>query len=286
MTAPVVARSTIPARPARSRFAMLGGVGAVVFTIVTMSKVGLLTIDLTSNAPFVDELSARGLIDFFTNWTNTNPVAKAIPFADWGQVTSQNSRTAFIETVQIAVLGTVVGSGLALPLALWSTDFGNPFGPLRYGLRTVNAIIRSIPDLIWASLFVAAVGIGALSGWFALIMFSLAVTTKLTADTLDGIDHGPIEAARAAGANNSQTLRTSVVPQILPAYASYVLYNFELNLRASAVIGLVGAGGIGERIQFYRGQGRWEEVWGIVLMFFLVVVVVEQISVSLRRRLV
>jgi phosphonate transport system permease protein len=76
------------------------------------------------------------------------------------------------------------------------------------------------------------------------------------------------------------------VPQILPAYTSFLLYGFELNLRASAVLGLVGAGGIGQRLEFFRGQGRWEEVWGIVFMFFLVVFVVERISIVLRRRLV
>jgi len=76
------------------------------------------------------------------------------------------------------------------------------------------------------------------------------------------------------------------VPQILPSFTSSLLYSFELNLRGSAVIGLVGAGGIGQRLEFFRGQGRWEEVWGIVFMFFLVVFVVERISVLLRRRLV
>ena len=81
-------------------------------------------------------------------------------------------------------------------------------------------------------------------------------------------------------------LRTAVVPQILPAYTSFVLYGFELNLRASAVRGLVGAGGIGSRIEFFRGRGEWSEVWGLVLMFFAVVFLVERLSVSLRRRLV
>ncbi len=77
-----------------------------------------------------------------------------------------------------------------------------------------------------------------------------------------------------------------MVPQILPAYVSFVLYGFELNLRASAVIGLVGAGGIGGRIDFFRSQGRWEEMWGLVILFFIIVVVIEFVSVRLRRRLV
>jgi ABC-type proline/glycine betaine transport system permease subunit len=176
--------------------------------------------------------------------------------------------------------------GDAHALALWSTRFGNPNPFTRGVLRSFNNVIRSIPDLLWALLFVSAVGIGALPGLLALFFFSLAVTTKLTSDTLDGIDMGPIEAANATGANTSQMLRTAVVPQILPAYSSFVLYNFELNLRASAVLGLVGAGGIGNRIQFFRGRGEWEELWGLVFMFFLVVFFVERLSVTLRRRLI
>src|SRR5690606_41915183 len=126
----------------------------------------------------------------------------------------------------------------------------------------------------------------ALSGLLALFFFSIAVTTKLTYDTLDGIALGPVEAAHAAGATYSQMLRTAVIPQILPAYTSFALYNFELNLRASAVLGLVGAGGIGVRINFFRNRGEWDKLWGLVFMFFLVVFVVERLSVALRRRLV
>ncbi len=123
---------------------------------------------------------------------------------------------------------------------------------MRVVVRGVSNVIRAFPDILWALLFVAAVGIGALSGLLALFFFSIAVVTKLTADTLDGIDIGPLEAANASGARHSQMLRTAVVPQILPAYASYALYAFELNLRASSVIGFVGAGGIGQRIAVLR----------------------------------
>jgi len=139
---------------------------------------------------------------------------------------------------------------------------------------------------LWAALFVGAVGVGALPGLLALFFFTIAVITKLTADTLDSIDVGPVEAADAAGARQTQTLRTAVVPQILPAYTSFALYAFELNLRASAVLGLVGAGGIGVRINFFRNRGEWDKLWGLVFMFFLVVFVVERLSVALRRRLV
>jgi len=259
---------TLPRKPGISRFAIGVAIAAAALTIITARAVDF------------------SLGEIIENFTRKNSVIEGLFNPDWGQIWSRRSRGPFIETLQLAILGTVTGATLALPLALWSTDFGNPNRLLRTIVRTFNSIIRSIPDLLWASIFVASVGIGALSGLLALFFFSIAVTTKLTADTLDGIDRGPIEAAHASGASLTQMLRTAVVPQILPSYTSFVLYNFELNLRASAVIGIVGAGGIGQRIEFFRGRGDWEALWGLVVMFFLVVFVVERISVTLRRRLV
>ena len=266
--APDQASPTLPQRPKTSRFALWGSVVAVILTVITA-----ITVEF-SFAELVENLSRRNL------------VVQGLLQPDVSQIWSDRSLRAFIETLQLAVLGTATGGLVALPLAMWATDFGNPNPVTRTIVRTFNAVVRSIPDLLWALLFVTAVGIGVLPGWLALFFFSIAVVSKLTADTLDGIDRGPIEAAQASGATITKMLHTSVVPQILPAYTSFVLYGFELNLRASAVLGLVGAGGIGARIEFFRGRGEWSEVWGLVIMFFLVVFIVERVSVSLRRRLV
>jgi len=265
---PTGAAPQLPGKPGPSSFAVGGALVFVALTIITAISVGF------------------SLSEIITNFSRPNSVVRGLLDPDWGQIWSRRSRSAFIETLQLAVIGTALGATAALPLALWSTTYGNPNRWLRTIVRSFNNVIRSIPDLLWALLFVTAVGIGALSGLLALFFFSLAVTTKLTADTLDAIDMGPIEAANASGASLTQMLRTAVVPQILPAYTSFVLYNFELNLRASAVLGLVGAGGIGARIEFFRGRGDWEALWGLVFMFFLVVFIVERISVTLRRRLV
>lgn len=268
MTAPSLAPRTLPHKPPVSRFAVWGAIGAVLITVVTAITVEFSFVELVSN--------------FFRR----NLVVEGLLRPDVSQIWSERSARAFVETLQLAILGTATGGVVALPLALWATDFGNPNPVLRAMVRTFNAVVRSIPDLLWALLFVTAVGIGILPGWLALFFFSIAVVSKLTADTLDGIDRGPIEAAQSSGASLTETLHTAVVPQILPAYTSFLLYGFELNLRASAVLGLVGAGGIGARIEFFRGRGEWSEVWGLVLMFFLVVFFVERLSVSLRRRLV
>lgn len=266
--AEVLGSPVIPDRPPVSRFAMAGTVGALLLTWLTAAAVDF------SFAELVENLARRNL------------VVEGLLRPDITQLWSERSRTAFVETLQLAVIGTATGGLASLPLALWATDYGNPNVVLRTLVRTFNNVVRSMPDLLWALLFVTAVGIGALPGMLALFFFSIAVVSKLTADTLDGVDRGPIEAAQASGAGLTAMLRTAVVPQILPAYTSFLLYGFELNLRASAVLGLVGAGGIGARIEFFRGRGEWSEVWGLVLMFFAVVFLVERLSVSLRRRLV
>lgn len=258
----------LPARGGPSRFALVTGFGGAVLTVLAARAV---------------DFDPSGLI---TDLTRPNSVIEGLLDPDWTQIWSRRSRSAFVETLQLAALATAAGSIVALPLSLYATDYGAPNRFVRSGLRLLNSVIRALPDLLWALLFVSAVGIGALSGLLALFFFSIAVVSKLTTDTLDGIDRGPIEAGVAAGGTNTEMLRTAVMPQILPSYVSFVLYGFEINLRASAVIGLVGAGGIGERIQFFQGRGEWDKLWGLVLLFFLVVFGVERISILLRRRLV
>ncbi len=264
--------SSRPSKPRPSTFGIAVGAVVIILTLLTLW-------DWEYGTGF----SLRSVFDKFSN---RNPVISAIPDTEFGQMFSPRTRAAFVETLRLAVLGTSAGVIVAMPLALWSTRFGAPNATIRVVVRGVSNVIRAFPDILWALLFVAAVGVGALPGLLSLFFFSIAVVTKLTADTLDGIDVGPLEAADASGARHSQMLRTAVVPQILPAYASYALYAFELNLRASSVIGFVGAGGIGQRIQFFQSQNNWEAVWGIVVMFVIVVFIVDRISTLLRRRLV
>lgn len=226
------------------------------------------------------------IIDLFRKFGNENDAIAAIPHAELGEFKSERSLAAFFDTLRLAIVSSVAGAIVARPIAMWSTPFGAPNRVARVVTRTIANVVRSFPDVLWALLFVAAVGVGVLPGLLALFFFNIAVITKLTADTLDGIDMGPLEAADASGASRAQTLRTAVVPQILPAYASYCLYAFELNLRASVVLGFVGAGGIGQRIQFFQSQFNYEKLWGLVAMFVVVVFVVDRISTYLRRRLV
>ncbi|WP_051415426.1 phosphonate ABC transporter, permease protein PhnE [Nocardiopsis sp. CNT312] len=225
------------------------------------------------------------LAEVWENLTRPNAPMRGLAETDLLRLFSERAGEGFLETLQMAVVATVAGSLVALPLALFNSALGAPDRITYTAVKLVNNVIRAIPELLWALLFVAAVGVGALPGVLALFFFSIAVVTKLTSDTVDGIDPGPVEAARASGAGHLQTLRWAVVPQILPAYTSFTLYCFELNLRSSAVLGFVGAGGIGAVIDFHRGRGEWDQVWGIVAGFLVVVIIIERISVLLRRRL-
>lgn len=270
MTSPAASRR--PTKPRRSPFATGLVVFLIAFTIITAW-------DWKYGTGF-------SITEVFTKLTNNNPVMSALGHIEWSQLWSAKTRAEFIDTLRVAVLATITGSIVALVLALWSTRIGAPHRVVREVMRLISNIVRALPDIVWALVFVAAVGTGNLPGLLALFLFTIAVVSKLTADTVDGIDVGPIEAADASGASHTKKLRTAVVPQILPAYASYVLYAFELNLRGAAVLGLVGAGGIGERIETFRTFGDWDRVWAIVVLFIIVVFVVDRLSTLVRRRLV
>lgn len=257
-----------PAKPGPSPFAIGIGVAFVAMTAVSWWTTGF------------------SITSIWSGLTRENDALRALPNADLGQLFSPRTREAFLDTVRMAVLGTAGGAIVALPLAMASSRHGVPFRPVMWTLRTLSNVIRAFPDILWAMLFVAAVGIGNLAGALALFFFSIAVITKLMTDSLDAVDTAPMEAADAVGAGWARKQRVAVLPQILPSYVSYVIYSFELNVRGSAVLGLVGAGGIGSRLDFFRNRGEWEQVWGIVVMFLIVVFVLDQVSAFLRRRLV
>jgi phosphonate transport system permease protein len=152
--------------------------------------------------------------------------------------------------------------------------------------KAIMSVIRSLPDIAWGLLFVAFVGVGTLAGILALIFFNIGIVAKLTAETIDAVDTGPLEAADAAGANGIQRAFVAVVPQILPNYLSYSLYVFELNVRASVVIGMVGAGGIGSTLMVELARFNYANVSAIIVMLFIVVFLIDSASRLIRNRLV
>lgn len=222
---------------------------------------------------------------FWQVWSN--PLWEKFWPIPWDWVLDRhNVIEPLIETFQIAIVSTILGCGLALPVALAMSPLTSPNRVVLVVTRSIMNVVRAVPDLFWAKLLVTAVGIGAFAGSWALSVFSLAVMVKLFSETVDGADPRPLEAARAAGGRHMPVVRTGVLPTVLPEYVAYGLYVFELNIRASLVLGLVGAGGIGRVVEAQRQYFRFDRVLGVLVIVFVVVFVIEQVSVAIRKRLV
>lgn len=192
---------------------------------------------------------------------------------------------ALLQTVQMAVIATAVSVVVALPLSFLASRATNPNGPVLGVVRFVMNVIRSVPDLLYASLFVTVVGTGALSGILALVLFNVGILVKLVSEALDGLDRGGQEAALAAGATWFRADRAAMIPEVAPAYVSQAIYVLELNIRASTVIGLVGAGGLGMLIDKVRTFYQYHYLSMIILEILVVVVLLELLSSFARRRL-
>lgn len=191
-----------------------------------------------------------------------------------------------IETIQMAIIATTIAAILAIPLALLAAENVTTIKPLYYLMRTFLNILRTIPDLVLAVIFVGLFGIGLFPGILALIIFSLGILAKLISETIESVDMNPLEAMRASGANVFQMIWYALIPQVLPQYVSLVLYVFEVNIRASVVLGLVGAGGIGLILQQQLGFYNYPNAMTIIIIIFTVVIVIEYISTKVREALI
>lgn len=192
---------------------------------------------------------------------------------------------ALLETLQMAVIATAVGSLVSLPLAFLASRAANPNTPLLRAVRFLMNLVRSVPDILYAAILVAIVGVGALAGILALVLFNIGIIVKLVSESLDAQDLGAQEAALATGGTWFGANRVSLLPQILPSFASQVLYTFELNIRASTVIGLVGAGGLGLLIDNVRNYFLYHYLSLIILEILVLVVLLEGFSSWLRKKL-
>jgi phosphonate transport system permease protein len=190
-----------------------------------------------------------------------------------------------IKTVEIALLGTVVAAVLALPLGVVSAR--NVAAPgLFYPARAVLNFFRSVDTLVYALIFVAAVGLGPFPGVLAVVAYTTTSLAKLYSEAIEGIDRGPVDAITATGATRLQILRFGVLPQVLPLFLSYVLYRLETNIRAATVLGFVGAGGIGFYLQTYLRMIDYPAASTVLLVTVAMVMVVDALSSKLRERLV
>jgi len=267
VTAPTSRATKWPTKPRPQASLILGILAAIAFTIFSARKI---------------DMQLSTFVDVWSNplWEKFWPIP-------WEWVFNRhNVIDPLIETFQIAIVSTLIGCSIALPVSFAMSRLTTPNKFVYYTSRVAMNIVRAVPDLFWAKLLVTAVGIGAFAGSWALSIFSLAVMVKLFSEDVDGADPRPLEAAKAAGGRHIPSVATGVLPTVFPAYIAYALYVFELNIRASLVLGLVGAGGIGRVIDAQRQFFRFGRILGILVIIFGVVFVLEQISVALRKRLV
>jgi phosphonate transport system permease protein len=190
-----------------------------------------------------------------------------------------------LTTVEIALLGTTVAAALALPLGFLSArNVVTP--PVFYPARAILNFFRSVDTLIYALVFVAAVGLGPFPGVLAVIAYTTTSLAKLYSEAIEGIERGPLDAITATGATRLQVLRFGVLPQVLPLFLSYVLYRLETNIRAATILGFVGAGGIGFYLQIYLRMIDYPAASTTLLVTVAMVLLIDTLSSRLRARLV
>ncbi|WP_096439849.1 phosphonate ABC transporter, permease protein PhnE [Alteribacter populi] len=202
---------------------------------------------------------------------------------NWGYV-----NTVFfslLETWNIALLSTTFAAILAIPFSFLAAANINTNKYFYQFIRMLLNLLRTIPEVILAVLFVAVVGIGALSGVFALTIFSLGILAKLVSETVETIDPGPLEAIRASGGNVFQVIGYGVVPQVIQQYASYTLYVLEINVKASVVLGFVGAGGIGLILRQQLNMFNYANVSTIIILTFVTITIIDFVSNRVREGL-
>ena len=190
-----------------------------------------------------------------------------------------------LDTIKMSILGSVLGATLALPFAVVSSTNINRNGIVVALCRFLLNLIRTLPTLVIALVCALIFSLGTFSGTVAIAIFTFGVVSKMLYESIETIDMGPFEAMEALGANKFQAFWSACVPQILPVYLSHCLYCFEMNIRASAILGYVGAGGLGITINERIGWRDYESLGMVLLTLFVVVAFIEFFSAYLRKKL-
>lgn len=218
----------------------------------------------------------------FTNSGNIHEFSRELArpdFTRWPLFVSQ-----MWLTVQIALWGTFLAVIIAVPLGLLCARNITPIW-IQQPVRRINDLLRSIPDLVLGILFITAVGLGPLPGVLALAINTGSVLAKLFSEAVESIDPRPVEGVRATGAHRLQEIGWGVIPQVGPLWTSYALYRFESNARSATVLGLIGAGGIGQTLFDSINAFDYRETSAIVIVIVIAVTLIDLLSQAMRTRL-
>ena len=187
--------------------------------------------------------------------------------------------------MDIAIFGTAVAVIVAVPLALVAARNTTPARPIYVLARMAIALARVVPDLVWALIFVTAVGLGPFPGALAIAIHSIGMMGRLFAELIEDMDMGPVEALTMTGASRLAVFSHAVIPSVLPSLAGITLYRLDENIRASLVLGFVGAGGIGFQLLTAMNLFQYRTVAMLLVVTFVIVVSAERLSAALRQRI-
>ena len=190
------------------------------------------------------------------------------------------------ETFNMALLATIIGSTLALFLIFLAAKNTSPNSLVFFTIRRILEFFRGVPEIIFAILFVWVLGIGPLAGIIAMTLHTTGSLGKLFSEVHENSNNKPIDALKASGGNWLSEMKFGLLPQVLPNLISYVLLRFEINIRASTILGFVGAGGIGQELYLVINFNYYEEVSAIILLIILTVISIDLFSGYLRKNII
>ncbi|MBW8482729.1 phosphonate ABC transporter, permease protein PhnE [Actinomadura parmotrematis] len=212
-------------------------------------------------------------------------VSEAVPpDLAWDPVVKDGLKACLV-TLWIGLLGTTLSIPFTIALSVLGSRATNGNAAVYQAARGVLSFLRAVPDVVFALVFVTAVGLGPFAGVLALVCNNTGVMGKLWAEAMEEVDDGPAQALRIAGARRTQLVAHAVLPACLPQLVGLVLYRLDVNVRASLVLGLVGAGGIGFLINQSIQEFRFDQMLTYILMVLVLVVAVDVLSSLVRRRL-
>jgi len=225
----------------------------------------------------VEMYKIGGLI---TDWRNMAEFASGFTrpsLRDWPAYAVQ-----MLETVQMALWGTALAVLFGMPFAILSAANVCPQWVVHPVRRLMDAC-RAINEIVFALLFVVAVGLGPLAGILALAVHNIGIVAKLFSEAVEAIDPRPVEGIRATGASRLQEVIFGIVPQVMPLWSSFTLYRFETNVRSATVLGIVGAGGIGQSLYENIRAFQYSETATIVIIVVLTVMLIDMLSARIRK---
>lgn len=274
MTATTVTTKTRPKPPGKLRYValQLGVLALIVICTVRLDANWARLLDAPAAAWTYGTLMLRGIIQ--------NPFDQ--PYADYWLT----SLELMGQSLAMAWIGTVIAAALSFPIGFLAASNTAPRW-IVLPIRQVLNAIRAVPDVILAIVIMVPIfGLGPLGGALALGVGSIGTLGKLQSEAIEGIDRGPVEAVRSAGARPVQVLRWGVLPQVMPEIVAFWLYRFEVNIRAGAILGVVGAGGIGSYVARAFDSRDWDRIGIALLVIVVVTMVVDAISGAIRHRVI